>query len=1215
MSLNVTQIAVSQMRHSLMERLDLEQGLKVANEALLTAVGRRLSDVELAVLRGAWNGQTYEEIADATSYSARYLRQNIGSSLWKLLTQALEEEVSKTNFRSALERRSQQQQKAEAEPLPVTETEQSSVLKSRSTNVIVDWGEGVDISSFYGRATELATLNQWIVGDRCHLVALLGMGGIGKTALSVKLTHQILISSHVQERTEFEFVIWRSLRNAPPLETLLTELVLFLSQQQDTQGTLTRFMHYLRSARCLIILDNLETIMKGGDRAGQFRAGYEGYGELLRLVSESNHQSCVVLTSREKPAEVAAFEGSDFKVRSLALSGSEQAAKAIVQAKRLVGSDVQKQMLGDRYGNSPLALKIVSTSIQDLFGGEISEFLEQETIIFNGIRHLLNQQFDRLSSLEKSIMYWLAINREWTSIAELSEDIHPAVSKAKLLESLESLNWRSLIEKRSGSYTQQSVVMEYVLDRLIQQVVSELTTAELSLFLHYALIKTTVKDYVCGSQVRLILQPIADEIKKTFSSIAAIEQQVLRILQKLRQLEVMQSSYGSGNLLNLCVHLQLDLTGCDFSKLLLQQVNLQNISLHQVDFAGSHFVKSVFTQSFGRIMSLTFHADGQMLATGDTTGEVCLWQVVEGQKLRTLEQYSSWVWSIAFSPNGEILASGSEEGIARLWNVKNECFIQALVGHSSWIFSIAFSRDGNLLATGSADHTIRLWNTDGVCLKTLIGHTHQVWAVAFSPDGLLASSSEDGTVKLWDVQTGDCLTTFNSQTCGLSIAFSPDGQFIASGGSDAIIRLWDVQSKQELPALRGHTTGVTSVAFSPDGQFLASSSTDQTVRLWNLETKRCFATLTGHTNWVRSIAFSPDGKILASGGEDYTVRLWQIETGQCTRILYGYTLAVHSVDFSADNRLLVCGNADGTVQIWDVSTNRCLKTLRGHSNIARSVRFSPSSQLVASGSEDKTVRLWDVQTGRCLKVLHNHQDWVRNVAFSPDEQMLATASADRTVRLWDVATGECLRVLQGHTDWVWSVVFSPDGQSLASASGDFSIRLWSVQTGELLNRLIGHTNSVRAVKFSPDGQQLASASEDGTGRLWNVQTGQCIDVLSGHSKRIRSVGFSPDGKLLATGSTDWTIKLWDVATGECVQTLEEHTNQVISITFSPDGQTLVSCSEDETIRLWDVQTGKCLKILRGDRPYEGMNIMGVTGITEAQKATLKALGAVDQVNY
>ncbi|MBI1880233.1 MAG: hypothetical protein HYR94_18765, partial [Chloroflexi bacterium] len=89
---------------------------------------------------------------------------------------------------------------------------------------VVDWGETPDLGSFYGREREQETLERWLVADRCRLVAIVGIGGIGKTVLATKVARQV--SSH------FDYVIWRSLINAPPLSSMLRGWFHVLSQQQ-----------------------------------------------------------------------------------------------------------------------------------------------------------------------------------------------------------------------------------------------------------------------------------------------------------------------------------------------------------------------------------------------------------------------------------------------------------------------------------------------------------------------------------------------------------------------------------------------------------------------------------------------------------------------------------------------------------------------------------------------------------------------------------------------------------------------------------------------------------------------------------------------------------------------------------------------------------------------------------------------------------------------
>ncbi len=1094
-------------------------------------------------------------------------------------------------------------------------TSATHIQQEKVTPIQQDWGEAIDVSVFYGRTEELATLEKWILQARCRLICVLGMGGIGKTALVVKIAQQL--------QEQFEYIIWRSLRNAPPLETLLGELILFLSEGQETIGEIKLLLQCLRSSRSLIILDNVETILLPGECAGQYQPGYENYGQLFRLIGETAHSSCLILTSREKPAEVAATEGIDLSVRSLQLKGSLFAAEKLIQAKGLSGSEAQKQMLCDCYSCNPLAVKMIATSILDLFGGDIGAFLTEDVTVFNSIQRLLEQQWERLSALEKTIMYWLAINREWTTIAELLEDIVPAVSRGNLLEALESLIWRSLIEKQAGSYTQQPVVMEYVTERLIEQVTRELAdpsssllscfpTSLAPLFYSHALLKTTVKDYVRESQIRLILEPIATQIHSSFGSLKAIEQQIQKILKLLRASEQSLSGYGGGNLINLAHHFQIDLSGYDFSGLRIWQAYLQGVNLQEVNFTHADLGKSVFTQTFGSILSVAFSPNSNFLAMGDTQGKINLWQVAPSRSLLTFQAHTSWVLSIAWSPDGKILASSSYDQTIRLWNPLTGQCVKTLTGHNNWVLSIAWSPDGKMLASGGDDQTVRLWDiSNGKCLKILTGHNNWVMSVAWSPDGkTLASGGDDRTIRLWDISKGQCLKVLQGHTNWVrSIAWSSDGNMLASGSDDQTVKLWHPYRGRCGKTLTGHTYWVSSVAWSPNGQNLASSSHDHTVKLWDVSEGKCLKTLHGHIKWVWSLAWSPDGKMLASGSYDQSVKLWNPSTGQCLRTLQGYTNWVFSVSWSPDGNILASSSEDRTVKLWDVVQGKCLKILSGHTGLVGSVAISPDGLVIASGSDDQTVRLWDIQQGKCLKTCTGHTGLVWSVAISPDGLAIASGSNDRTVKLWEISTGQCLLSLAGHSDSVHSVAWSPDGQTLASASYDQTIKLWSPKTGECLLSLQGHSNWVRSVAWSPDGQILASGSYDRTVRLWDTKQGKCLKILQGHTSHVWSIAFSPDGQTLASGSEDQTLKLWDAKQGKCLKTLQGHTSQIWSVAFSPDGQTLASSSTDETIKLWDINTGKCLTTLRANRPYEGMNITGVTGLTEAQRVTLHALGA------
>ena len=144
---------------------------------------------------------------------------------------------------------------------------------------IVDWGEALAVPTLVGREEEIHTLQHWIADDRCRVVSIVGIGGIGKSSLAVTVARQV--------RSQFEVVLFRSLQNAPPLADVLDQTIRAVSGQQATPpdgvpDKIALLVQLFRERRCLLILDNLEAIMQPGTLTGTYRTGYAEYGTLVR---------------------------------------------------------------------------------------------------------------------------------------------------------------------------------------------------------------------------------------------------------------------------------------------------------------------------------------------------------------------------------------------------------------------------------------------------------------------------------------------------------------------------------------------------------------------------------------------------------------------------------------------------------------------------------------------------------------------------------------------------------------------------------------------------------------------------------------------------------------------------------------------------------------------------------------------------------------------
>ena len=355
-----------------------------------------LSNLQLELLLQSWQGKTYGQMADSLNYDPDYLK-DVGHKLWRKLSDDLGQTISKQNFSAVLAEHYQQFKDSNIAPLsPPSQGSDSSPSLNQmelieSPKPICDWGEAPDISIFIGHSLELEQLQQWIVKEHHRLVGLFGLGGVGKTALAVKCVEQV--------REQFDYVIWRSLRNQPNFNEFITGLlqcltgVVTIELPDSPEEKITLLLQQLNRHRCLLVIDDWFTVLQRNTHAGLHQDNHDYYGLLLRRVSEGRHQSCVLITSREKPVGLVFKDTQTLPVRALRLNGlNGEAGREILRAFGLSATDSILDRLIECYSGNPYALRTAVATIIDLFSGQISKFLEQEQLIYGDIHRLIEQQ-------------------------------------------------------------------------------------------------------------------------------------------------------------------------------------------------------------------------------------------------------------------------------------------------------------------------------------------------------------------------------------------------------------------------------------------------------------------------------------------------------------------------------------------------------------------------------------------------------------------------------------------------------------------------------------------------------------------------------------------------------------------------------------------------------------------------------------------------------
>lgn len=287
------------------------------------------------------------------------------------------------------------------------------------------------------------------------------MGGIGKTAIAAELIKHF--------REYFDCIIWRSLINAPSVEVILADLISFVSNRKykkikrGIDNLIFDLISCLRAKRCLIVLDNIETVLDFGKPFRNIKEGYDDYEKLFRQICKIEHNSCLVITSRAQPSVFVKLSSMENNVRSIALNGltENDGIKLLKENGDFKGTQQDWKQIVQTYSGNPLALLLAAKFIQEVFAGNITDFINSKAFV-NDIKYLLDSEFDNLSTLEKMVIYEIGINQGPISIQKLHENAVSNNEKNLIISVIKALEAKGFLNQIGRDYELHKIIIEYI---------------------------------------------------------------------------------------------------------------------------------------------------------------------------------------------------------------------------------------------------------------------------------------------------------------------------------------------------------------------------------------------------------------------------------------------------------------------------------------------------------------------------------------------------------------------------------------------------------------------------------------------------------------------------------------------------------------------------------------------------------------------------------
>lgn len=626
------------------------------------------------------------------------------------------------------------------------------------------------------------------------------------------------------------------------------------------------------------------------------------------------------------------------------------------------------------------------------------------------------------------------------------------------------------------------------------------------------------------------------------------------------------------------------------------------------DLNTGRMLRQIDTQ-LGRVTKcLLTSRDECILACGDITSELAVWDVATGNKRHSISDFTFELRNSGFMPNATFMYD---------YNTKSYSFVTATDDGSFRYWSFPESKDINhdsvndvglipntnyvAIVRNSDRLKLRVWDpVTGSEIDQFIVHfdvrdlarENIEIPMSYRPATDDESASQDerhsngseaepvGALPTYGLTYPPSITS-TLVSPFVACTFNTDGTILICANSEGKLFRFDCGDQypyhfgpqQEFVSNR-RIGRVNQCKVSRDGSMTVTAHADGTIAIWDTISMRLRRAFQAHFGEVLDCAISPDNALIVSAGVDHTLRIWNAKTGESHARLVAHIQQISACMLTQDGLVIVTASLDGTIKLWD--TRACMHRAATRSQADRvvSCALGADRTLAVTASRSGELGVWDVHTGNLRTTIRGYINPLESCEISPDGTLIVSVGGDRNSGEMKVIDAQTLReyvTFRASNAVMKRCIISPDSSFGVVLQADRVPLLVSLPFLKEWLPLRGHEGLVRSCAISPDQRFVATAGTDQTLRLWEVSTGKAHLTLGGHAGEVTDCAFSPDGSSIASSGEDGSLRIWDVTSGSQTAVLDGGHGRLDFCQFSPDGRAIVAGARRGTLEIWNLQ--------------------------------------------